>query len=103
MRVPRNFTLNVDIIKFNCKFQSLNLNKHESILFESCRSLFWLKQKHCNVGYHNGEENEQKFLYTIAQFRLKDIIYPLSNFPPITAVLSNMEKYFCFDQNKIDS
>ncbi|CAF1460293.1 unnamed protein product [Rotaria sp. Silwood1] len=81
----------------------LSHNKHGSILLESCRSLFWLKQKHCYVGYHNDEENEQKFLYTIARFRLKDIIYHLSNFPPITTVPSDMKKYFVFNQNKINS
>ncbi|CAF4249599.1 unnamed protein product, partial [Rotaria sp. Silwood2] len=98
----KNFILKTNITICNFKFQIFNHNKDVSILFEPFRSSFWLKEKHCYIGYHNDEENGQTFLYTIPRFRFKDIIYPSSNFPPITTVPSNMEKYL-FYENKIDS
>ncbi|CAF5129396.1 unnamed protein product, partial [Rotaria sp. Silwood1] len=61
----KNFILKTNIIIFNFEFQILNSNKDVSILLESFRSSFWLREKHFYVGYHNDDENDQTFLYTI--------------------------------------
>ncbi|CAF1087782.1 unnamed protein product [Rotaria sordida] len=98
----KNFILKTNIIVFNFKFQIFDHNKDVSILFESFRSSFWLREKRCYIGYYNDDENGQTFLYTIPRFRFQNIIYPSSNFPPITTVPSNIEKYL-FYENKIDS
>ncbi|CAF4423987.1 unnamed protein product [Rotaria sp. Silwood2] len=98
----KNMKINLEQFSHCLIHLTLHFVEDVSILFEPFRSSFWLKEKHCYIGYHNDEENGQTFLYTIPRFRFKDIIYPSSNFPPITTVPSNMEKYL-FYENKIDS
>ncbi|CAF3790030.1 unnamed protein product, partial [Rotaria sordida] len=93
--------IHYDLHLTNASNYNVFISLDESILFESFRSSFWLKQKYCYVEYYNDEENEQTFLCTIPGFRLKHIVYPSSNFPPITTVAADIEKYF-FYQNKID-
>ncbi|CAF4084733.1 unnamed protein product [Rotaria sordida] len=102
----KDLILKTNIIKFNFKFQILNynlkVNEGISILLESFRSSFWIEQKHCYVGIHYDEDNQQTFLYTIPRFRFKDITYPSVNFSYKTTAPSNIEQYF-FYQHKIDS
>jgi len=100
-----NFFSKTNIIKFNFRFQIsnhyLNINQNESILLESFRSSFWVKDKHWYVGYYIDKEIKQAFLFTIPRFRLKGFVYASSIFPYPTTALSNIE-HKIFYQNKID-
>ncbi|CAF1504795.1 unnamed protein product [Rotaria sordida] len=94
----KDFILKTNIIKFNFKFQisnyNLKVNEDISILLESFHSSFWIEQKHCYVGIHYDEDNQETFLYTIPRFRFKDITYPSVNFSYKTTASSNIEQYF---------
>ncbi|CAF1267578.1 unnamed protein product [Rotaria sp. Silwood1] len=97
----KKFLLTTNIIKFNFKFQLLNINEDESILLKSFRSSFWLKEKHFYVGYCYDEYDKKTLIYSIPRFRLNHINYPSSNFPYKTTAPSDIQEKL-FNKNKID-
>jgi hypothetical protein len=109
----KNFLLKTNISKFNFKFRVSN-HHSGSTLLESFRSPFWIKQKHCYVGYNNIEEiqqtclftllrfrSEQICLFTLPRFRSKHIVYPSLYFPYITTAPLDIQQNFLYE--RIDS
>ncbi|CAF1384106.1 unnamed protein product [Rotaria sordida] len=91
------FIRKTKIIKFNFHFilpENVTFTQTKSILLDSFRSAFWLKEKYwyvaCNK--HRSNQNTQIYVYSIPKFLPTYINYTKDYYPPLSTVPSNDEQ-----------
>ncbi|CAF1385017.1 unnamed protein product [Rotaria sordida] len=108
------FIRKTKIIKFNFQFilsENITFTQTKSILLDSFRSAFWLKEKYwyvaCNK--HRSNQNTQIYVYSIPKFLPMCINYTKDCYPLLSTVPSNDEQrifyskyieHLCLDFNK---
>ncbi|CAF4205286.1 unnamed protein product [Rotaria sordida] len=91
------FIRKTKIIKFNFQFilsENITFTQTKSILLDSFRSAFWLKEKYWYVAYnkHRLNQNTQIYIYSIPKFLPTCINYTKDYYPPLSTVPSNDEQ-----------